>query len=117
MQQFRAKLEPTLGRDKAEKMVLDIPQDLTTFDPAMKTAEALVLGQRIQHDGNPAMAWMVSNIVKEPNHKGEIYPRKAGGKDSWNKIDAVIAWFTALSQAMQQEERAPQYQFITVGRR
>lgn len=115
MQNTRARLEPTLGRDRVERTVLDIPQNLDTMDPAMKTAESLVLGKKLQHDGNPAMAWMISNIVVERDHKGQIYPRKAGGKDSANKIDGPVAFFTALSQAMLSKDTEPAYQFLGFG--
>lgn len=101
IQDFRRKLEPELGRDRVEELVLDISQAVDTMDPAMKFCESLVLKRTLQHDGNPAMAWMVSNIVVERDHKGQVYPRKAGGKDSANKIDGAVAFFTALSQAMQ----------------
>lgn len=100
MQDIRAALEPKLGRDRVQQVVLDIPQSVETMDPAMKTTEGLVLGKRLQHDGNPVMAWMVSNVVVERNFKGEIYPRKAGGKDSANKIDGPVSMWTALSRAM-----------------
>lgn len=101
MQNIRRALESSVGRERAEQVVLDIPQSTEVMDPAMKLTEALVLGGRLRHDGNPVMAWMVSNIVVERNHKGEIYPRKSGGKDSWNKIDGAIAWFTAFHRAVQ----------------
>jgi phage terminase large subunit-like protein len=58
------------------------------------------MGQRIEHDGNPVLAWMMSNVVVQRNHKGEIYPRKAGGKDSNNKIDGVLALLMGLAKAM-----------------
>ncbi len=115
MQDLRAELEPTMGRDRVESFVLDIPQSVDTMDPAMKTTEALVLAQKIQHDGNPAMAWMISNIVVERDHKGQIYPRKAGGKDSHNKIDAAVALFTALSRAMQQPMAPPHFDMFFIG--
>jgi phage terminase large subunit-like protein len=57
---------------------------------------------------------MISNIVIERNHKNEIYPRKAGGKDSANKIDGAIAFFTALSRAMRVQED-PQPLMVIVG--
>ena len=63
------------------------------------------------------MAWMIGNVVKEPNQKGEIYPRKAGGKDSPNKIDGPVALFTALSQAMRAPERIVEPQLIVIGGR
>jgi len=109
-------LEPTLGRDRVEQFVVDVPQSLETMDPAMKTAERLVVSQKLQHTGNEAMAWMVANVVVERNHKDEIYPRKAGGKDSANKIDGPVAFFTCLSRAMQAQARAPDYQVFVFGR-
>jgi phage terminase large subunit-like protein len=77
-----------------------LPQNTITMDPAMKRLEELVMGQRIEHDGNPVLAWMISNVVVQRNHKGEIYPRKAGGKDSNNKIDGVLALLMGLAKAM-----------------
>jgi phage terminase large subunit-like protein len=115
MQDLRALLEPKLGREKVEHLVLDIPQNIETMDPAMKTTEGLVLGKRLVHDGNPAMAWMISNVVIERNLKGEIYPRKAGGKDSANKIDGPVALWTALSQARLAAERQPEYRMLILG--
>jgi phage terminase large subunit-like protein len=115
MQNLRVKLEPTLGRDRVERTVLDIPQNLDTMDPAMKTTEALILGKRVRHNGNRAMAWMVSNIVVERDHKGQMYPRKAGGKDSANKIDGAVALFTCLSRAMQPSATPPAFQMLVLG--
>lgn len=95
------RLEPRMGQDAVEKFVLTVKQDSVTMDGAMKMAERLVLGKKIEHDGNPAMAWMVSNVVAKRNDvTDEIHPRKAGGKDSANKIDGPVALFTCLSVAM-----------------
>lgn len=117
MQTLRTKLEPILGRDRVERTVLDIPQSVDTMDPAMKTTESLVLGKRLRHNGNAALAWMVSNVVVERDHKGQIYPRKAGGKDSHYKIDGAIAWFTCLSRAMQPGAIPPSFQMLILGAR
>jgi phage terminase large subunit-like protein len=81
----------------------------------MKKTERLVLAKTLQHDGNPAMAWMISNVVTERNYKDEIYPRKAGGKDSANKIDGPVAFWTALSRAMRQQDPTPAYQLLVLG--
>jgi len=115
MQSIRTQLEPKMGRDAVERFVVDVPQSTEVMDPAMKTIERLVVGGKLQHDGNELMAWMVSNIVVERNHKDEIYPRKAGGKDSANKIDGPVALFTALSRAMQGEAAAPTFQMFFAG--
>ncbi len=116
-QELKAILEPRMGRDAVDRLVLTIPQNVEAMDPAMKMTERLVLGKGLQHDGNPAMAWMVSNVVVERNYKDEIYPRKAGGKDSPNKIDGPVALFTALSQAMRAPERVVEPQLLVLGGR
>jgi len=116
MQQgLKTRLEPRMGRDAVDRFVITVPQRVEEMDPAMKMTERLVLAKTIQHDGNPAMAWMISNIVIERNYKDEIYPRKAGGKDSPNKIDGPVALFTCLSRAMRTPDAVPQFQMIVLG--
>lgn len=79
--------------------VLVVNQNTETMNPAMQTMLKLVLAGNFTHDGNPAYAWQFSNVEVVPNYKEEIYPRKAGGKDSPNKIDGAVATLTALSVA------------------
>lgn len=114
-QDLKKILEPRMGRDAVDKFVITVPQRVEEMDPAMKMTERLVLSKKLWHDGNPAMAWMISNVVIERNYKDEIYPRKAGGKDSPNKIDGPVAMFTALSQAMKAGFREPEYQMLIIG--
>lgn len=100
-QNLKRRLEPRMGRDAVDKFVLTVPQDTPTMDGAMKMTERLVLAQGLQHNANPAFAWMVGNVVtKRAESNDEIRPSKAGGKDSPNKIDGPVAFFNALSQAM-----------------
>jgi phage terminase large subunit-like protein len=114
-QELKTILEPRMGRDAVDRFVITVPQTVDVMDPAMKMTERLVLSKGLQHDGNPAFAWQISNIVVERNYKDEIYPRKAGGKDSANKIDGPIALFTCLSQAMKQQAKPPSYQMYVLG--
>jgi phage terminase large subunit-like protein len=114
-QRLKRRLEPKMGRDAVDRFVVTVPQTVETMDPAMKLTERLVLAKHLQHNGNPAMAWMISNVVVERNYKDEIYPRKAGGKDSANKIDGPVAMFTGLSRAMQAQERPKAFQMIVLG--
>lgn len=116
-QNLKARLEPKMGRDAVDQFVVTVPQNVETMDPAMKMTERLVLSKQLEHDGNPAMAWMISNVVVERNYKDEIYPRKAGGKDSANKIDGPVAFWTALSRAMLGAAPEKEYQIIIVGGR
>lgn len=114
-QELKRLLEPKMGKDAVDRFVVTVPQTVETMDPAMKKTERMVLSKQLQHDGNPAMPWMVSNIVVERNYKDEIYPRKAGGKDSPNKIDGPVAWFTCLSRAMVSEPTEKQFQMMIIG--
>ena len=101
MQQgLKRRLEPRMGRDAVDRFVVTVPQTVETMNPSMQMLERLALAKGLQHDANPAMTWMMGNVVVERNHKDEIYPRKAGGKDSHNKIDGPVALLTALSRAM-----------------
>jgi len=106
-QSLKRRLEPRMGRDEVDRFVITVPQTVETMHPAMQTTERLVLSGQLVHDGNPAMTWMMSNVVVVRNQKDEIYPRKAGGKDSPYKIDGAMAFFTALARASQGSESAP----------
>lgn len=91
-------LQSKLGPDG----VIEIPQNVQTLDPAMKEMERLVLAGEFIHDGNGCLNWMMSNVVVQRNHKDEIYPRKAGGKDSPNKIDGPVAGMMGLTRLLVQ---------------
>lgn len=71
--------------------VIEVPQNTKTFNPAMKTLSARVTAGTFRHSGDPVLRWMASNVAVRRNHLEECYPQKAGGKDSPNKIDGVVA--------------------------
>lgn len=96
--------------------VVTVNQGVDILNPAMWELERLVVEGKFLHTGDEVYGWMMSNVVVHRNHKNEIYPRKAGGKDSANKIDGVSATLTALSQAMAQEPE-PVFQVIKLGGR
>jgi phage terminase large subunit-like protein len=98
---LKVRLQPRMGKDGVDQFVVTVPQNVETMNPAMQLIESLTLGGDIAHEANPAFNWMWSNIVVERNYKDEIYPRKAGGKDSPHKIDGPVATLTAISRASQ----------------
>lgn len=71
------------------------------FSEPMKELEALVLSGRFHHDGDPVLAWMVSNVVCHRDAKDNIYPRKERNE---NKIDGVVALIMALGRWITQPE-------------
>jgi phage terminase large subunit-like protein len=70
------------------------------FSEPMKTAEALVISDRLQHDNNPAMNWMISNVIAHANNGEQLTPRKERADA---KIDGGVAMFLALAASMSLE--------------
>jgi phage terminase large subunit-like protein len=97
------RLQTRLG-DEAGEVVITVEQTVRTIDPAMKLMERMTLGRRLLHDGDPVLAWMVSNVVVHRDYKDQIYPRKQGGKDSPHKIDGVMATLFQLGRLLTGEE-------------
>ncbi len=63
------------------------------FSPALKHLLSLIADRRIHHNGDPVLAWAISNLVGHMDVKDNIFPRKERQE---NKIDPVIALLTAL---------------------
>ena len=68
--------------------MVEYRQTVQNMSEPMKTLEALVLRKKLTHDGNPMMAWMISNVVCHRDAKDNIYPRKEREE---NKIDGPVA--------------------------
>jgi phage terminase large subunit-like protein len=82
--------------------MVELRQTVQNMSEPMKSFEALVLAgpDRFQHDGNPMMSWMVSNVVCHRDVKDNIYPRK---EFEQNKIDGPVAVIMGLSRAIAAE--------------
>ncbi|MER2493376.1 terminase large subunit [Catenovulum sediminis] len=76
-----------------------VPQTVKNFSESMKFTEALVFEQKLIHDNNPMMNWMIGNLQVKPDLNGNVFPRKADNK-SENKIDGPVGLFTAMNRAM-----------------
>lgn len=80
--------------------MVEMRPTVLNFNEPMKKILELVLQGRLHHNGDPVLAWMVSNVVCHMNAKGEIYPRKPEGEELKRKIDGVIALILALGRAI-----------------
>lgn len=96
-----AQMQQSLQRREGIPEILTVAQNLQVMTGAMQSVERLVMAgpNSFQHPDNPCFTWMFSNVVTRKNDKDEMYPKKAGGKDSPNKIDGPVATFNALSVA------------------
>jgi phage terminase large subunit-like protein len=88
------------GHLLAEQLpMVEMRPTVLNFSEPMKQLEALVLQgpHRFIHDGNPAMDWMMSNVVCHRDNKDNIYPRKERNEA---KIDGPVATIMGLGRAM-----------------
>ena len=69
----------------------------------MKWLEALVQDAKLSHDDNPAMAWMMSNVVARLDAKDNIYPRKERYEQ---KIDGPVALIYALAMCLDDRDES-----------
>lgn len=64
------------------------------FSEPMKTIEGLIRDQRLHHNDDPVMTWMMSNVVASTDAKDNVYPRKERAE---NKIDGFVALVMAFA--------------------
>jgi phage terminase large subunit-like protein len=95
--------DPWQAQDLANQMqaegltMVEMRPTVQNFSAPMKELEALVLQRRLHHDGNPAMRWMISNVVAHRDAKENIYPRKEKPE---NKIDGPVTAIMAVGRAL-----------------
>jgi phage terminase large subunit-like protein len=79
----------------------EVRQTVLSLSEPMKELEARVLSGTVRHDGNPALTWMVSNVVAHLDAKDNIYPRKQKPE---NKIDGPVAIIMALALMLKEQQ-------------
>ena len=87
--------------------MVEVRPTVLNFSEPMKELEALVLSGKLRHDGDPVLAWMVSNVVCHVDAKDNIYPRKEREE---NKIDGVVSLIMALARYIQTGDDASVYE-------
>lgn len=83
--------------------MVEMRPTVLNFSEPMKQLEALTLEGRIHHNGDPVLAWMMSNVTAQVDAKDNIYPRKERPE---NKIDGVVALIMALGRMLVRPEAA-----------
>ena len=84
--------------------MVELRQTVQNMSEAMKEFEALVIDGRFHHNGDPVLAWMVSNVVAHLDKKDNIYPNK---EREQNKIDGPVAIIMALARAVVSQNEGP----------
>lgn len=108
--------DPALSMYFAGKLIeeglplVEIAQRALFFTPPLIQVENLVLEKKLQHDGNPVMSWMVSNVVVKVSKFNEL--RAPTKERPENKIDGPMAMLMALGRAMTNESDDIQQGFV-----
>ncbi len=84
--------------------MVEVRQTVANLSEPMKQLEALTLQGKLEHDGNPVLTWMISNVVAHLDAKDNIYPRKERPE---NKIDGAVALITGLARIVAGQRNNP----------
>lgn len=77
--------------------LVDMPQNVVTYNAPMKEVEALVKRGLICHGNNEVLNWAMGNVVAWSDTSGNIRPDKRRSKD---KIDPAVSIFMAMGRAL-----------------
>jgi phage terminase large subunit-like protein len=89
---------------KSGHNVLTVNQTLANLSPACKYLEALILDDKIFHNGNKTMNFCVNNVIVRRDRNDNFAPDKSASKD---KIDCVSALVTALALKIGTKAESP----------
>ena len=90
---------------ESDAPMVKVRQGFVTMSPPLKEIQRLLLkgtpeAPQLRHGGNPAVTWMIDNLAVAMDPAGNVKPDKARAAE---KIDAVSALVTAMSEAMTRE--------------
>ena len=77
--------------------MLETRQGFKTFSEPMKETMALALSGKLEHYGDPILAWAVNNVEATSDPAGNIKPDKDKAKE---KIDPAVAMLMAMARAL-----------------
>jgi phage terminase large subunit-like protein len=77
--------------------VATVPQTMPHMSAPSTEFERLLIGGKLPHDHNPALSWMINNVVVYRDTNDNIRPMKGR---SFGRIDGVTAAITALNRKM-----------------
>lgn len=83
--------------DETSITLVEVQQMPSKLCPSTEFLSALIADGKIHHNGDPVLAWMLSNVIGRPAGNWGVYPTKERPE---NKIDGISALLTALSRAM-----------------
>jgi phage terminase large subunit-like protein len=83
-----------------------VAHSVLNFSEPMKELQALIMAGRIHHNGDPVLAWAMSNVMAKVDAKGNVYPRKARATE---KIDPAVALIAAMNLHSRRDDNGYSY--------
>lgn len=84
--------------------VSEFSQAIGTISAPTKEFEKLVYSEKIKHDGNPALAWMLASCVIYADANENIKVHKGRSGANGRRVDGIIAIINALGGSMSTPE-------------
>lgn len=75
-----------------------IPQNITRLSEPCKWLEGHVYEKKINHEGNPVLAWQMDNVEIARDSNDNIKPHKGKSK---GRIDGIYSCITAIAEMME----------------
>jgi len=83
--------------------LVEFRQTIGNYAAPSKEFETLIFAEKLHHNGDPVLRWMVGNAAAHKNANDDIRPDKEKSAD---KIDGVVATIMALARTMGTEQSA-----------
>ena len=83
--------------------VVEFIQGIKSYTAPTKELTALLIGNRLDHGGNPVLAWMASNLHVQNDKNENQMPTK---KHSIGRIDGMTALIMAIGRSMAEDDQA-----------
>lgn len=87
----------SLRLGQAGLKMLETRQGFKTFSEPMKEMMALVVSGKLEHYGDPVLAWAINNVEATTDPAGNIKPDKDKAKE---KIDPAVAMLMGMARAL-----------------
>jgi phage terminase large subunit-like protein len=89
--------------------VSEFSQAIGTISAPTKELEKLIYSDKIKHDGNPAVAWMLASCViyADANENVKVHKGRSGANG--RRVDGIIALINALGGSMSTPEEQGKY--------
>ena len=88
--------------------MVECRQGFLTFNGPTKELAAKITSKQIEHAGQPALRWAISNLEVRQDTAGNYKPVKPDSSTSPKRIDPAVAAIMALGRAMANEVEAPE---------